>query len=118
MFEALHPIFEQRGLNKLKASHFFALRVFDADFLMLDEPTNHLDLNAVIWLETYLPIMYREEGRKKPKVRMPGVQVHEMISRKKLNLFFLKKGILHNFCPIFLRIAPIPLPAFVKPLQI
>eukprot|EP00669_Euglena_mutabilis_P008606 TRINITY_DN3631_c0_g1_i1.p1 TRINITY_DN3631_c0_g1~~TRINITY_DN3631_c0_g1_i1.p1 ORF type:complete len:439 (+),score=143.45 TRINITY_DN3631_c0_g1_i1:236-1552(+) len=39
----------------------------EPDFLMLDEPTNHLDLNAVIWLETYLPIMYREDGRKKPK---------------------------------------------------
>lgn len=39
----------------------------EPDFLMLDEPTNHLDLNAVIWLETYLPIMYCEHSRKKPK---------------------------------------------------
>ena len=41
----------------------------EPDFLMLDEPTNHLDLNAVIWLETYLPIMYTDNSnsRKKPK---------------------------------------------------
>lgn len=26
--------------------------------LMLDEPTNHLDLNAVIWLDNYLQVIF------------------------------------------------------------
>eukprot|EP01010_Urceolus_cornutus_P000570 NODE_108_length_2405_cov_235.775042_g87_i0.p1 GENE.NODE_108_length_2405_cov_235.775042_g87_i0~~NODE_108_length_2405_cov_235.775042_g87_i0.p1 ORF type:complete len:655 (-),score=205.51 NODE_108_length_2405_cov_235.775042_g87_i0:110-2074(-) len=38
----------------------------EPDFLMLDEPSNHLDLNAVIWLETYLPAVYTD-ARKRPK---------------------------------------------------
>ena len=38
----------------------------EPDILLLDEPTNHLDLNAVIWLETYLPSVYNIE-KKKPK---------------------------------------------------
>eukprot|EP01060_Flectonema_neradi_P034382 TRINITY_DN601_c0_g1_i1.p1 TRINITY_DN601_c0_g1~~TRINITY_DN601_c0_g1_i1.p1 ORF type:complete len:918 (+),score=298.93 TRINITY_DN601_c0_g1_i1:109-2862(+) len=38
----------------------------EPDILLLDEPTNHLDLNAVIWLETYLPSVYNTE-KKKPK---------------------------------------------------
>eukprot|EP01064_Diplonema_japonicum_P001492 TRINITY_DN1095_c1_g1_i1.p1 TRINITY_DN1095_c1_g1~~TRINITY_DN1095_c1_g1_i1.p1 ORF type:complete len:1178 (+),score=540.13 TRINITY_DN1095_c1_g1_i1:108-3641(+) len=38
----------------------------EPDVLLLDEPTNHLDLNAVIWLETYLPSVYNE-NKKKPK---------------------------------------------------
>ena len=35
----------------------------EPDFLMLDEPTNHLDLNAVMWLQTYLPKVYHSAGR-------------------------------------------------------
>jgi len=35
------------------------------DFLMLDEPTNHLDLEAVLWLETYLNKIYKNQGRRK-----------------------------------------------------
>ena len=38
----------------------------EPDVLLLDEPTNHLDLNAVIWLETYLPSVYNDK-KKKPK---------------------------------------------------
>ena len=36
----------------------------EPDFLMLDEPTNHLDLNAVTWLQSYLPKHYNEKKSK------------------------------------------------------
>eukprot|EP00760_Papus_ankaliazontas_P001083 PhM_4_TR10382/c1_g1_i1/m.31136/K06184/ABCF1; ATP-binding cassette, subfamily F, member 1 len=36
----------------------------EPDFLMLDEPTNHLDLNAVTWLQNYLPKVYNSNMRK------------------------------------------------------
>jgi len=38
----------------------------EPDFLMLDEPTNHLDLNAVMWLQSYLPKVFNS-SRKNPK---------------------------------------------------
>ena len=36
----------------------------EPDFLMLDEPTNHLDLNAVTWLQSYLPKQYNQKKSK------------------------------------------------------
>eukprot|EP01006_Ploeotia_vitrea_P036136 TRINITY_DN65980_c0_g3_i1.p1 TRINITY_DN65980_c0_g3~~TRINITY_DN65980_c0_g3_i1.p1 ORF type:complete len:664 (-),score=101.29 TRINITY_DN65980_c0_g3_i1:1242-3233(-) len=38
----------------------------EPDVLLLDEPTNHLDLEAVMWLETYLPKVFTDSP-KRPK---------------------------------------------------
>jgi ATP-binding cassette, subfamily F, member 1 len=44
---------------------FLACAIFmEPDILFLDEPTNHLDLDAVIWLENILPMIYNSKGKK------------------------------------------------------
>ncbi|KNH09000.1 ATPase [Perkinsela sp. CCAP 1560/4] len=51
----------------------------EPDFLMLDEPTNHLDLNAVTWLQSYLPKFYNEKKSKTLVVVSHDVQFIEFI---------------------------------------